>query len=147
MAVVSSYCFVFADGKEAAVRRLERWVEDYAGKEFYDGYVVKLDQTVLFDMLSTDYLDKERARVEDSIGYWRTDAGIAWKSGNRRREAYAMRHASDLLDEKLCDAMPYFNIECFDYTLPSVLDPSEVRHWFNPTKDGQWWAVMVDFHC
>jgi hypothetical protein len=132
MPVVSVYCFAETEDKKELIHRVNFFLEGRLGNEFYDGYTVREDNVRPLSDLFSDYLTKGYSRCRNLTRRLRKEALEMREAGNRLAEARAMRRASDLLYENLCPDMPWFNIECVDFSVPS--EPS------------QWGAVMADFH-
>jgi hypothetical protein len=133
MGTVSVYCFIGAQNREDAEHAVNVLLEDTLGREFYDGFDIEENGTRPLSDISADYLTEVYTRSQDLIQQFRGEAEAAREADDRWGEAVALRRASDLLFENMCPAMPWYNIESYDFSLP-------------PVKQG-WWAVMVNFYC
>ena len=127
---LSCYVFVGADSAEEARTRVEDWLIEYHGREFYDGYDV--GEAVHLDTIPVEYFDKELCRVEDNLARFRENADSS--RCDRLYEGQNLMSAASILLEHLCPEMPWFNTVCWDWTVPDAEEAWEA------------WAVMTTFH-
>jgi hypothetical protein len=134
MGTVGLYCFIGVQDKEDAKHAVNSFLEELLGQAFYDGFEIQDgpgDIQPLSDFYD-GYFTPLYAASQSLLQQFREEAEKARKSGDRAGEAGALRRVSDLLYENMCPAMPWFNIEGGDFSMPS-------------DKQG-WWAVMVEFY-
>jgi hypothetical protein len=129
--------FTCAEDKEDARDSVESWLDEYLGREFYDGY--RIGETVHRSEIHHSYFDKEWTRVEDMLDRQREEAEKYRRGKDRQGEGQAHHIAANILLERLCPEMPWFNRDTWDWSLPD--------------KDGElegeqdnWWAIEVTFH-
>jgi hypothetical protein len=139
MAQTHVYLFTSAPSKDEAADKIERWLEEYAGREFYEGWDIEKDGIVPVSALSKEFVDKELAEVEVFRGEKAMEALQAEADGDRFRQGCALRHVSDILCEHLCGDMPWYNTEHCSWHVPGEKDRLE-----NP--DDTWWAVKTAFY-
>ena len=133
MSTKTCYVFVCADGMNDAVDSVERWLDDYLGREFYEGFEVVKESACRIGALREQrgYADARLAEIENRLRQLRIDAEAFRSAGDRDGEGIILSEMADILCERLSISMPWFNIERWDWQIPDGED---------------YWAVMVTFH-
>jgi hypothetical protein len=128
------YCFIRAQSREIAANVVNVWFERRLDKEFYDGFEVQegLGDIQPLSNLPDNYFTEIYVASQSLLQQFREEAEEARRLGDRIGEAIALRRVSDLLFENMCPAMPWYNLECMGFSLPSG-------------RKG-WQAVMTDFY-
>jgi len=136
-----TYFLTLAEDVDDAKSNVESFIEDRFEKEFFDyGGLEESEKEIAFPLSevldrlkkSMDYTEKEiLPEVENDIEEYK-------KTGNRTMLGYSHVRYGHILMESLCADMPFFNINCWDWTIPTKV-PEEA-------KGCEWYAVMVDLH-
>jgi hypothetical protein len=130
MSRVSLYFITPAEDRDEAEALVESWLEDMAGREFYDGFdVVTEDVRRVYGFSPGFFADRKR-RVQQEIT--RYAEGMArWEAeNNARMVGYCHVCIGHILMESCCHDMPFYNLGTVD--------------WTEPDKDD--WAVRVTLH-
>ena len=139
MSRVSIYVFISASDKDAAVSRVQSFLEESCGREFFDGFEAVEDDVILASGLTPDYIRKGDEAAADLLQHHRKRAAECAEAGDKHGEGYALMSAGEILAEHLCSDMPWFNLDYWDWTVPCESHaPAEPGH--------NWYAVMVEFH-
>jgi hypothetical protein len=142
MSYVIKYLFIPAGDKREAVEEIDSRLNDWLGKEFYDGYEIVQSETKPVSEIPAGYFDKELCRTEDVLQSKRDEAERERRQGFREDEGHALRTVSDILCESFCQEMPWFNVDMWDWRVPYNHACDVVSLGDNET----WWAVMVKFY-
>lgn len=128
--------FVFYQTRDAA--QAARWVEaDLAERkdEFYDDAVADAAGTVRVKDVPHSVLSRARKDAERAKEAVKKNIEIYERYGKLRLLGAVYIKYGKILLEELCDGMPYFNLDFWDWTVPEDTDDE------NP-----WFAVPVVFH-
>jgi hypothetical protein len=128
------YVFVEADTAESATNWVRIRLEELR-YEFYDGFNVDPDRTVRVKDLPRDVIDRAACNVQKEADLIKEQIDVFKPDGNKDMLGWLHIRYGEILQEELCRDMPYFNIECWDWSVPE--DRNEARPWF---------AVHVTFY-
>jgi hypothetical protein len=137
MAGVLCYVFTRAEDGRDARESVESWLDEYLGREFYDGFEVGSAQRR--SEMRDKYIDRRYADVSYLLDRKREEADKAKLTKDRQGEGWAHHTVANILLERLCPEMPWFNKEAWDWSLPD----KDGRLHGNPPDN--WWAVEVRF--
>jgi hypothetical protein len=129
-----------AEDAENAKSKIEGWIEDYAGREFFDSGKVSESKAVLLSEIQSE-LEEGKLEVNRLLPIIENDIAGYKTSGTRGMEGYCHKRYGRILDEDLCSDMPFFNQEYWDWSIPT-----EVPKFEGKTLDMQWFAVMASLH-
>jgi hypothetical protein len=133
-----AYVFTLADNAEDAKWKVERWMEENEGNEFYDFADFEDPSTpLLIGDVPVHELKEAWERVEKQLPIIEGDIARYKASGDRLMEGYSHIRYGNILNENLCSDMPYFNMEDWDWSVPNKTIGRE---------GSLWYAVEVVFH-
>jgi hypothetical protein len=135
---ISVYVFTVARDEDDAARRVENRLEDFCGREFFDGFEVRKDSVVSVWSLVPEYVTARLKALDVLLRRRRKEAAGLAESGDKFQEGHALNRVGDILCEQMCEDMPWFNMEDWNWEIPGPVDISK-----NPGED--WYAVMTDF--
>ena len=142
MSHLSVYIITLAADAEDAKSEVESWLDDYANREFFDyGSIEEPEKVVLLSEIRKE-LEEKKAEAESALPSIEIEIQRYKESGNRRMEGFSHKRYGAVLDEDLCSDMPFFNIENWDWSIPT-----EIPTLNGDTEGMEWYAVMVDLHC
>ena len=134
MSETSVYFITEAEDKEEARDNVERWLEDYMGKEFFEGYEIsRTDVKRVFELVP-GYFENALRECEERAACYRKDIEEHNKkddSVNQYMAGYAHVHLGHILMESFCEDMPFWNLITNSWDLP---------------EDENDWAVMVTLY-
>jgi hypothetical protein len=133
------YIFTLAENDEDAKSNVRSWLDDYAGREFYDYAGLDEPETALLvkDIPATE-LEEAREETERLLPVIKNDIDLWEKEGNHSMEGYCHCRYGRILGEYLCSEMPYYNMDTGDWSIPDKV-PDEA-------KGMNWYAVRANFH-
>lgn len=134
MARISVYFITKAEDREEACANVESWLEDFIGREFYDGFTVVKEDVRRCGEFNRDFMDALKQRKQQKLQeVYRYEKLVEqWKAeGNVYQAGYCYVCLGRILMEALCEDMPFYNLSTQDWTEPDQYD----------------WAVMVTLHC
>lgn len=127
-----------AEDSEEAKSNVEAWIGEYSGREFFDwGDLEEGEKVVPLDEIR-DELEKHKKEVIETLKELDKNIQHHKETGESGAEGYLHRRYADIQLENTTDEMPFFNIENWDWSLPTEVP--------NDMKDCQWFAVMADLH-
>jgi hypothetical protein len=128
-----------AVNEEDARSNVRCWIDEYAGREFFDwGGLEEPDEKVVLLSEIMDRLEKEKVAVDTIIPDIEKDIKRHKENGDKGAEGFCHKRLGAILLEDPTDDMPFFNIENWDWSLPTEIP--EEREYCN------WYAVMADLH-
>jgi hypothetical protein len=137
---VHVYIFTLAESKEDARSNVQCWLDDYAEREFYDyAGIDEQNITMPLSEIPKENLDAVLAETTRFLPIIENDIEQYKKSGNKEMEGYSHKRYGQILMESLSADMPYFNMETWDWQIPTEIPKEAGEHY-------SWWAVMTDFH-
>ena len=132
------YLITLALDAEDAKSEAEAWIGHHTLEEFFDyGSVEEPEDIVLVSSIRKD-LEEGRAEAEERLPGIERQIGMFKASGDRSMEGYCHKRYARILQEDPCEDMPYFNIENWDWSLPTIVPEK--------AKGKDWYAVRVDLH-
>jgi hypothetical protein len=134
---ISKYLVTFAENEEDAKLKTESWLDEYAGKEFFEYGVIDEEsekQVVSLDEIR-EQLEAEKAELEKKLPEIEEEIRKCKESGNKSMEGDYHKRYGFILCEELTEDMPYFNIDLWDWSLPD-----------EKKDNGKWYAVLADFN-
>jgi len=138
MAHLHCYMITLAEDAEDAKSNVRCWIEDRFEKEFFDyGGLEDGEEVVLLSEIR-ESLEITKVRVtEERLAEIEKDIQ-KWKDINRAMLGFSYVRYGNVFQEGFCSDMPFFNIEDWDWSLPTDA----------PKKAGksEWYAVRVDLH-
>jgi hypothetical protein len=139
MSGVNKYLFITAESKEDAVSEIECRLDEWSGREFYEGYEIVEEETVPVSEIPDGFISNGKDRIQALLQSSRVEAETRRVAGKRFDEGRALRVVSDILCEYFCEVMPWFNINSWSWQVPKERDK-----YIRPEDD--YWAVMVRFY-
>ena len=139
---IHTYFLTLAEDADEAKSNVESFIEDRFEKEFFDyGGLEETEESKLVSSVNDVCIDLRESKFfteNDLLESIRKEIE-QWKaSGNRTMEGYAHKRYGEILMESFCADMPFFNIENWDWSIPTKV-PEEA-------EGCQWFAVKVDLH-
>jgi len=135
------YMITLAESAEDAKTEVEIWLEDHAGREFYDYADLEEPANVVLVSQVRQELEELKAEKEKLLPVIEAEIDGYKKAGNRGMEGYAHKRYGAVLDEDPSYDMPFFNLSNWDWSIPT-----EVPKGDGIPENSDWYAVMVDFH-
>jgi hypothetical protein len=128
MARKSIYFITEAEDKEEARDNVARWLGEYLGREFYEGYEVSDTDIMRVHEVEPGLLERKLYASEKLVEYYRRE--IAHFSEKHDRFMAGHNHVclGKILMRYFCKDMPFWNLLKEDWALP---EPDN-------------WAVMVE---
>jgi len=135
MSCTSKYILIEAENEDGAKMYAERFLDEYAGREFFDGGCINTETAGSVVPLSQvkDELEKDKREIF-TVTLPEIEKEIAdyKEHGVRMQEGWAHIRYGEILSECVCSDMPFFNPDYGDWTIPEDAD--------------RWYAVLVDLH-
>lgn len=133
------YIFTLAENAEDAKSNVRYWLDDYAGREFYDyAGLEEPEISMLLKDVPAGELEESLCETERLFQIIERDIAQYKASGNRDMEGFSHIRYGRILSQSFCDDMPYFNMEYWDWSVPDKVPE---------TATGcEWYAVRADFH-
>lgn len=132
------YIITLAMDAEDAKGNVRHWIDDYAGREFFDyGGIAEPEKVVLVNEVREE-LETSKEDTERLLPIIENDFIKYKANGDRGWEGYCHKRYGQILSEDLMIDMPFFNIYNWDWSIPSDVP--------NKTEGSHWYAVMADLH-
>ena len=131
------YLITLATDTEDARLEAETWIGHHNGEFFDYGSVEDPGRVVLVSSIRKE-LEEGRAEAEKRLPVIERQIGMFKASGDRDMEGYCHKRYARILQEDTCEDMPYFNIENWDWSLPTEVPEK--------ANGRDWYAVWVDLH-
>jgi hypothetical protein len=135
MSHLHSNIITLAEDVEDAKSEVRIWLEDYAGREFFD-YGGLLEKVSLVKDIAVE-LEKQKDVVLELLPDIEQEINRCKAEEKRTSEGYHHIRYGRILSEECCCEMPFFNIHDGDWSIPIKNEFMDGREWF---------AVMVDLH-
>jgi len=113
--------FIAEDSKEDAIASVESWLDEYLSREFYYRFSVTGN---VYDMsyLTKTFVENSLRLVESRLDIQRIREEEARVKGDREAEGIAACVVGDILCERLCEDMPWYNLDTMDWSVPDGVD-------------------------
>ena len=132
------YIITLAEDVEDAKSNVSSWIDEYADREFFDwGGLEEPDDVVLLSEIIGE-LEKEKEEADKRIPYYEEKIAVSKAQKSRSMTGFYYKQLGMILCENPTDDMPFFNIEQWDWSLPTEV----------PKKAAgmNWYAVKADLH-
>jgi len=131
------FLLTLAENEKEALSKARNWIDNNAGKEFFDYGELVSDEAVLVDTIKEE-LKAKKEKALNELSFIEQDISMYIKQGDRKGEGWShVRYGKILLEHPTSD-MPFYNIEECDWSIPTVT--------WTDTDVGNWYAVNVDLH-
>jgi len=139
MSHLHCYMIALAEDTEDAKSNVRGFIDDYYAREFYDyGGLEEGEEVVLLSEIR-ESLEATKAKetadrlaeIENEIKNWKA-------MDNRSMLGFSYVRYGKVLQESFCQDMPLFNIDNWDWSLPTKV-PEEANNC-------NWYAVRADLH-
>ena len=127
-----------AENAEEAKSNVESWIGEHSNGEYFDyGGLEDPEEVVLLNEIR-EKLKVAKDETQKLLPVIDADIERYKKSGSRFLEGCNYMRYGRILLEYPSDDMPFFNIENYDWSLPTEVP--------NDYEGCDWYAVMVDLH-
>jgi hypothetical protein len=108
-----------AENEGDAKSNVRCFIDDYASREFFDyGGLVEPEEVVLLNEIR-ERLAEDKAEVDNLLPVIEHDIQTYKEAGNRGWQGFCHKRYGEILSEGLTSDMPFFNIEDWDWSLPT----------------------------
>jgi len=127
-----------AEDAEDAKSTVSGWIDDHFEKEFYDYGGLEEGEGVALVSDVVKELEEAKKYPEQQLIEIQKDIEKYKEAGNRGMEGFSHIRYGNILQESFCSDMPFFNIENWDWSIPTEVPEN--------SEGCQWFAVRVDLH-
>lgn len=117
MAGREKYFMVDAEDGESALYTVELFLDEWVGRDFFDGYEIDPQAVQVKDLpvfFIMEQLEKSAEKRKSLI----REINDEWTGCDKRQLGWLYQRVGELLLENLCADMPYYNINTGDFTIP-----------------------------
>jgi len=139
MSHLHCYMITLAENAEDAKSNVRCWIEDRFEKEFFDyGGLEDGEEVVLLSEIRESLEETKATETADRLSEIESQIKNWKEMENKSMLGFSYVRYGNVLQESFCSDMPLFNIEDWDWSIPTEV-PEEA-------KNNNWYAVRADLH-